>query len=544
MIRTRLVSAARTLLPGLTLMTLMTFLSIANALAAQGEPLSMPIWLNEIPGQMAGVSPEEITGGRAKNVSTPMLYAYPLPDARPAPAAVVVCPGGGYGWLSMQREGHAVAKWLNERGVAAFVLKYRMKPYHHPIPLADARQAISEVRRQARGLNIDPDRIGIMGFSAGGHLAATVMTIPGQTKMNRPDFGILAYPVISMDDTSLVHKGSRENLLGPAFTPGEAAKLSANLNVTESCPPALLFHARDDKSVPVGNSIKMNKAMKEAGVESELFLVDKGGHGFALGIPEVNDAMEQWLVAHGLGHPAAEAATPIAAPTSAGPVTVFIAGDSTACNYESKRAPRMGWGQVLNRFFDPARVKIENRAISGRSSKSFLDQGALAKIAGEIKAGDYLFIQFGHNDQKDEDPSRYTNPASTYPQTLMKYIETARAAGAQPVLMTSIVRRKFKNGQLRDTHGEYLTAVRNLAAQQDVPLIDMEQKSRALFGELGDEGSKPYFMHLAPGESPNYPEGRKDNTHLQERGALAMAGLVVEGVRELNLPLAAAVTRQ
>ena len=212
----------------------------AAAPAAPEGPVVLPVWRGEVPGKLPNVKEETTINGRAVNVSTPMMYAYLLPGVRPAPAAVVICPGGGYSHLSMEREGHDVARWLNSLGIAAVVLKYRFSPYHHPIPLADARQAVSEVRRQAKELNIDPRRLGIMGFSAGGHLAATVMTAAGQTPMDRPDFGILAYPVISMDDESLVHKGSRESLLGPDFSAEEARRLSANLNVTASCPPAFI----------------------------------------------------------------------------------------------------------------------------------------------------------------------------------------------------------------------------------------------------------------------------------------------------------------
>jgi acetyl esterase/lipase len=271
----------------------------ATMTASEG-PVIIPVWSGDIPGKLANVEEERTMNGSVVNVSTPMMYAYLLPDVRPSPAAVVIYPGGGYPHLAIEKEGFAVARWLNNLGIAAVVLKYRFSPYHHPIPLADGRQAVSEVRRQAKQLNIDPKRLGIMGFSAGGHLAATVMTAAGQTETNRPDFAILAYPVISMDDEKLVHKGSREFLLGPEFSPEEARRLSANLNVTQSCPPAFIFHAKDDNAVPAGNSVKMYEALKAKGIDSELLFVDRGGHGFGLSIPEVNEAMERWLDARGL----------------------------------------------------------------------------------------------------------------------------------------------------------------------------------------------------------------------------------------------------
>jgi acetyl esterase/lipase/lysophospholipase L1-like esterase len=526
------------------------------AMAAPEGPVILPVWRGEVPGKPANVEEETTINGRVVNVSTPMMYAYVLPGVRPAPAAVVICPGGGYSHLSMEREGHDVARWLNSLGIAAVVLKYRFSPYHHPIPLDDARQAVSEVRRRAKELNIDPWRLGIIGFSAGGHLAATVMTAAGQTPMDRPDFGILAYPVISMDDESLVHKGSRESLLGPDFSPEEARRLSANLNVTPSCPPAFIFHAKDDSAVPVGNSEKMYEALQAKGIDSELFLVDRGGHGFGLDIPEVNKAIERWLDARGLtGVKTLESqksasvdqmsgGVPDHQISGANRVRIFIAGDSTACDYEASRAPRTGWGQTLGEYFDPDRVEVINRAQSGRSSKSFMDEGELDKIARDIKPGDYLWIQFGHNDEKEANPKRYTDPATTFPQTLKKYIEAARNAGAQPVLLTPVVRRRFEDGRLADSHGGYLTAVRKLAREENVPLIDMAAMSEAFFNDVGEEKSKQYFMHLVPGESSNYPEGAEDDTHFQKRGAEAMARLAVEGIRELGLPLAGSIINQ
>jgi len=293
-------AVCRVLLGIAAVVSVLTWIPGKAATTASEKPLIVPVWSGAVPGKLADVEEEKTTNGSVVNVSIPMMYAYPLPDAQPAPAGVIICPGGGYSHLAIEKEGYAVARWLNTLGIAAIVLKYRFSPYHHPIPLADARQAVSEVRRQAKKLNIDPGRLGIMGFSAGGHLAATVMTAPGQTPENRPDFGILAYPVISMDDETLVHKGSRQFLLGPVFSPEEARSLSANLNVTPSCPPAFIFHAKDDKAVPAGNSEKMYEALKGNGMDSELLLVDRGGHGFGLSIPEVNAAMQKWLIARRL----------------------------------------------------------------------------------------------------------------------------------------------------------------------------------------------------------------------------------------------------
>lgn len=218
--------------------------------------------------------------------------------------------------------------------------------------------------------------------------------------------------------------------------------------------------------------------------------------------------------------------------------TIFIAGDSTACNYEAARAPRTGWGQVLKTFFND-NVAVQNEAVSGRSSKSFIDEGYLAKILNQIKANDYLLIQFGHNDEKKNDATRYTEPFTTYKSYLTQYINGARAKGAIPVLLTPVNRYKFDaNGKVVPTHGDYPKAVLQLGAKLKVPVIDITEKSRILFESLGPEKTFKLFMNLNPGESPNYPNGNKDNTHFTREGATAIAKLVVDGIRENNLPLA------
>jgi lysophospholipase L1-like esterase len=221
-----------------------------------------------------------------------------------------------------------------------------------------------------------------------------------------------------------------------------------------------------------------------------------------------------------------------------GKTSVFIAGDSTASFYEPSRFPRTGWGQVLQSFFSDA-VIVKNEASSGRSTKSYIDEGRLDKILGQIQAGDYLFIQFGHNDEKMGDIARYTDPKTTFKSYLTQYIKGARAKGAYPVLLTPINRYKFGNdGKLVLTHGDYPQAMLELGAALQVPVIDITQKSRLLFEKLGPEKTFKLFLNLQPGESPNYPKGVKDDTHFTIAGATEIARLIVEGVREANLPLA------
>jgi lysophospholipase L1-like esterase len=215
-------------------------------------------------------------------------------------------------------------------------------------------------------------------------------------------------------------------------------------------------------------------------------------------------------------------------------LTVFLAGDSTVTDEEESNYPYAGWGQLLSMYFK-FDVAIANHARSGRSSKSFIDEGRLAAIDADLKADDYLFIQFGHNDEKT-DEERRTNPADSYPAYLRRYIDTARMKNAHPVLITSVHRRFFeKDGRLQDTHGEYLEAVRRLADEERVPLIDLAKLSRELFERLGEEETKNVFMWGAPGEFINFPAGVQDNTHFQERGAMLLAKLVAEEIRSLNI---------
>ncbi|MCC3377576.1 rhamnogalacturonan acetylesterase [Cohnella sp. REN36] len=219
-------------------------------------------------------------------------------------------------------------------------------------------------------------------------------------------------------------------------------------------------------------------------------------------------------------------------------ITLHLAGDSTVADQPAEGFPYAGWGQVLSSFFKHD-VAVANHARSGRSAKSFVEEGRLDAILREIRPDGYLFVQFGHNDQKP-DEARHTEAESTYRDYLKRYLDGTRARGAHPVLLTSVHRRYFAgDGTLRDTHGPYLEAVRELAAREEVPLIDLADMSRSLFEKLGPEETKDVFMWSAPGEFLHFPEGIQDNKHFQERGALALAELVVGRVRELVLwPLA------
>ena len=267
-------------------------LSVAiTAFAQQNEPKTIPLWPGGAPGAL---------GTEDRDIPTLSVY---LPNANQATGTgVIVCPGGGYGNLALNHEGRQVANWLNSLGVAAFVLKYRLGPrYHHPIELGDAQRAIRLVRAQAAEFGVDPARVGIWGFSAGGHLASTVSTHfdagnPSDSDVieragSRPDFAILAYPVITFN-APYVHAGSLRNLLGDNPDPKLVENLSSERQVRSRTPPAFLFHTNEDKGVPVENSVLYFMALRKAGVSAEMHIFEHGPHGVGLAMRD--PALSQW----------------------------------------------------------------------------------------------------------------------------------------------------------------------------------------------------------------------------------------------------------
>ena len=248
---------------------------------------------NEINVSESSGNPEYIS-----NISEPRMVVYQAPKEKATGTAVVICPGGGYASVWHVKEGSDIAKWFNELGVSAFVLYYRMPNGHSTVPLTDAQTALKIVHKRAKEWNIDSNKIGIMGFSAGGHLASTVGT-HFKTKEERPAFMILAYPVVTMD-SALTHRGSRDNLLGKRPS-DELVKLYSNeLQVTKNTAPTFIVHATDDKTVPVKNSIQLYEALKENKIEAELDTFAVGGHGFGMrkrGISVDNwpELLRNWL---------------------------------------------------------------------------------------------------------------------------------------------------------------------------------------------------------------------------------------------------------
>ena len=290
-------------------------LASGRVLAQQTFPLYTGTIPNSTPSPVVETSITLANGGvRISNVVQPNLTAFlPAPGTANG-TAVIICPGGGYARLSIDSEGYDVARRLNEMGVTAFVLKYRLpndasQPDKTIAPLLDAQQALRLVRQQAARFSLNPERIGLLGFSAGGHLAASAGTrfarpvgaSPGPVSV-RPAFLVLLYPVISFSD-SLTHAGSRAQLLGPGPAAAEVRQYSNETQVTAQTPPTFLVHAQDDKTVPVQNSLVFYQACLRHRVPVEMHLYPRGGHGFGLHNPttkdEWTDRLKNWLDANG-----------------------------------------------------------------------------------------------------------------------------------------------------------------------------------------------------------------------------------------------------
>lgn len=277
------------------------------------EPGVIPLWPEGVPGAKPDGGVERIVDDRVYNVQVPTLTHYPAPADRACGTAIIMCPGGGYTRLAIAKEGSGLARLLNGLGVTVFVLKYRLVEYGHPAPLQDVLRAVRLVRARAKEFGVDPARIGVMGSSAGGHLAASAATLydgpegrtgaPLDATSARPDFIALLYPVITMKPP-YVHAGSRRSLLGDQPAEALVERLSVETQVTKDTPPAFLVHTGEDTSVPLENSILFYQALRRAGVAAELHLFEKGAHGFgtAPGLGPTSDwpaRLEAWMRSHG-----------------------------------------------------------------------------------------------------------------------------------------------------------------------------------------------------------------------------------------------------
>jgi len=297
-------------------------LACCLSIGFQSNAQVVSIWQGKVPGSKVNADYQQYVDSadgwvKMRLVTDPFMDMYPAPASIANGTAVIICPGGGYWGLAIEHEGSQVAQWFNRLGITAFVLKYRLPEASIMVdksvgPLQDGQEAIRIVRRHAQEWGINPNKIGIMGFSAGGHLAATVSTHFNETVYPlkkddvsaRPDFSLLIYPVISMDST-ITHMGSRINLLGEKPSEEQVMRFLNEKQVTAQTPPAFLIHSMDDTVVPVENSIRYVLAMKKCNVDCELHLYQHGGHGYGMGRSSDTEsawtqACELWLKSRGL----------------------------------------------------------------------------------------------------------------------------------------------------------------------------------------------------------------------------------------------------
>ncbi|MCC8089049.1 MAG: alpha/beta hydrolase [Rikenellaceae bacterium] len=251
---------------------------LAAVSGAAQTPKELRLWNGDMPNNN-GINTSETSadGGRVGNVSEPTIFLYEPDKTKNTGAAILICPGGGYSRLSMDNEGHKIAKWFAANGITAVVLKYRMPNGHHEVPITDAKQAMRLIRASAAEWGIDQGKIGVAGFSAGGHLASTLSThFDAET---RPDFSILFYPVITMDET-FTHGGSRKGLLGENPNAELVDLYSNEKQISAKTPPTLLLHSDDDTAVPSRNSVEYYTALKNNKVAAALYIFPVGGHGW------------------------------------------------------------------------------------------------------------------------------------------------------------------------------------------------------------------------------------------------------------------------
>lgn len=493
---------------------ILSILLFAGCVLGASAEVSVPgaedvvsIWPEDrMPGRGANAvetihSPERTDSIRIANISQPTLSLFPAKgDGEPVPM-VIVCPGGGYRYVVVDKEGAEIARWLNSLGISAAVLKYRV-PDNRAGALQDIQRAIRIARANSKDWNIDPIRVGVIGFSAGGNLCAkasshfdskTYVPIDAVDKQDcRPDFNVLVYP-------AYLERGG---------------KIATDLNLKADIPPTLLVHCEDDTTY-VPSSKVYAEALKAGNHPYKLLLYPAGGHGHGLRSEDAVRAWpkdaEKWFRESGI--------LPVC-----DPVKIVLVGDSTMCDYDSK-LPDRGWGMFVEEAFTPGSVEVDNLARKGRSTKTFIEEKLWDKALA-LKP-DYVFIQFGHNDSHAPDRRESTDSATDYRDYLRRYIDDCRAVNATPILVTPMVRRAFHaDGTMDDNLAPYAAAMKDVATEKDVSLIDLHSASWTFFESLG------------PDESQRYARNSEDRTHFNEKGARVILGLVMQELPEADLHLA------
>ncbi|MCH5346071.1 MAG: alpha/beta hydrolase fold domain-containing protein [Muribaculaceae bacterium] len=473
---------------------------------------------------------------RVIELTEPMMTVY-LPDEKVATGRMVVAfPGGGYHALAMGREGLDWAPFFNKLGIGLAVVAYTMPDHRKFVPMNDAIAALKTVRDSAATWGINPRDVGIMGSSAGGHLAATVSTLAGP--LERPDFQILLYPVISMQDdiTNII---TRRNLLGNDPADDDKTVFSGEMAASWETPRAFIALSDDDTVVDPRNASRYYEALRRSGVPASLHIYPSGNHGW--GIREdflyKNQMLEElrlWL----------ESFSPLPDDTPGlqrveGRPTVFIIGDSTVKNEDRDPDSIWGWGSVIGEWLDTDAITIENHARPGRSARSYREEGLWDRVIKAVRPGDYVMIQFGHNDASPLNTGRCRGSlpgtgdetetiivakngrrvdVETYGAYLRQYIADVKAAGATPIIVTPMPRNRWKDGVAQGTEDTYAKWATEIAREQGVTLIDLDALTRASFNRIGQDSIAPYF--------------KGDNTHFSLQGARLNAANVAQGLAD------------
>lgn len=448
---------------------------------------------------------------------------------------VLILHGGGWEAGSRHME-RSLARQLAARGYITVPVSYRLgERGRFPAALQDLQAAIHWLHAHTVDLALEGQRLGVIGGSSGGQLAAllgaenaaairvdAVVDIDGLVDFTGPE--LLAQQAAS--------PSAPVRFLGGTFAarPGVWRAASALTHLSSASAPTLFLNSTASTPILPGREA-MRERLRALGVESEIVTLSDTPHPFWLFNPWFNrvlDESDRFLRRH------------LAVPPPAGP-TLHLAGDSTLANKKDPGYPERGWGQPFRALVHPP-LRLVNHAVNGRSTKSFRDLGHWATLLNQLRPGDWVLLEFGHNDARKDDPARYTDPATDFPANLRRYIAEIREHGANPVLATPVVRRHWDTaGGLLDDHGAYLVAVRQVAAAENVPLLDLEAATRRLLTGLGPEKSRKLFLIYAPGAHPRLPEGKNDNTHFNEAGAETVARLAAQEMKRLKLPFADAL---
>jgi pectinesterase len=507
----------------------------------------------------AGVIAEENVVYAVAAAQTLALDLYRPATGGPHPAVLVIH-GGGWdaGDRTMERP---FAKRLAAEGFVAVPVSYRLgEAGRFPAALHDLKSAVRWLRAHAAEHGIDPTRIGAVGGSAGGQLAALLGAANGVASIedpaseggaNRPgeprlDGNASSYPssdvqcVVDIDgladftDAALVAQQTAKPSAPTRFLDGSFAEraevwraASPLTHVGPNSAPTFFINSTAPSPLLPGREA-MAKKLRSLGLGGEVAVVPDTPHPFWLLQPWFDNVIATTAAYLQRGMP------------PAGPA-LHLAGDSTIADKALLAFPERGWGQAFRPWLR-APWHLVNHAVNGRSTKSFRALGHWQRLLDGLHAGDVVVIEFGHNDEKKEDPERYADPTTDFPAHLRDFIREVREREALPVLATPIVRRAWNDdGTLQNTHGDYVAAVRSVATEEHVPLMEMEALTRKLLLELGPEASKKLFVIYAPGEHPGVPEGKTDNTHLNEDGSRRVAALAAAEMQRLGLPCAKAL---